>query len=122
MRSEQLIHIIVFAALGASNNGLIYYMAVFFHCGAFMVTVFLHLLIPNQRQDSLIFTVMTEGTTYITNPLEATFSANGSKLVVDIFHEKYNKCLFLFSAMGGLIRPIKKRIYTIKFFLDLESI
>ena len=78
IRSEQLINITVFATPTTLNNELIYHLGFFFHYGSFMATVFFHLLIPNQTQDSWILTVRTEGATYITNPLEATFTANGS--------------------------------------------
>ena len=107
IRSEQLIHITVFATPTTSNIELIYYLGIFFHYGSLMVTVFFHLLIPNQTQDSWILTVRTEGATYITKPLEATFTANGSELAVNILHASY-----LFLAIGELIWSNQERKYT----------
>ena len=118
-RSQQLVHITLFATLDTctSNNELIWYLGVICHLGYFLGTVFQHPMIPNQRQDSWNFTVWTEWTTYITNPLKATFTTNCRKLAVDILNNSY-----LFLVIGGLIWSNKERKYTIKFFLGQENI
>ena len=118
-KSQQLIHFTLFATLDTctSNNELIFYVGVICHLGYFLGTVFQHPLVPNQWQDSWNLTVWTEGTTYITNPFKATFTANCSKLAVDILHKTY-----LFLAIGGLIWPNKERKYAIRFFLGLQNI
>ena len=109
IRIEQVIQITVFLTLATSNNELICYLGAFCYLHSFLVAVFMLLPVPNQMQDSWILTVRTEGATYISNPLEATFTANGSKLAVDILHKSY-----LFLAIGGFIWPIKERKYTNK--------
>ena len=110
IRREQLIQSTVFATLATSNHEFICFLGVFCYLGPILVAIFSPLLILNQMQDLLVLTVRTEGATYITNPLKATFTANGCKLGVDMLHKFY-----MFLAIGGLIWPIEERKYTIKF-------
>ena len=102
IRSEQLIQITVFATPATSNHEFICSLGVFCYLSPILVAIFVPLLILNQMQDLLVLTVRTEGATYVVNPLEATFIANGCKLTVDIFHKSYT-----FLAIGGLIWPIE---------------
>ena len=113
--SEQFIQITVLVTRNTSN-------CIF----QILMRKYLSFFIPDQIKDLFgILTVRTEGATSVTDPLEATLTANGCKLFMDIFHKSY-----IFSAIGRWIWPVRNEHiqisttwkWTIKVFLGLETL
>lgn len=113
--SEQFIQITVLVTRNTSN-------CIF----QILMRKYLSLFIPDQIKYLFgILTVRTEGATSVTDPLEATLTANGCKLFMDIFHKSY-----IFLAIGRWIWPVRNEHiqisttwkWTIKVFLGLETL